>query len=213
MDNYTLWTKHGEPVVLMESDEDDDDDNNNPDLAHLYEVGAFDDEPMDEAKENAAEELPHDELGQVLLDAQKDSEIMKDSKKFEKMLEDHKKLLDPDCKQGHKKLGSTLELLQWKAANGVTDKDFEELLGIRKNMLPEDNELPSSTYEAKRLFDLLDWRYRRFAHVLMTVSSITAMNMRIWMLVLFVMQSGIRSGKMILVMSKKFLLKLCGISL
>jgi hypothetical protein len=54
MDNYTLWTKHGEPGVLMEDDEDDD-DNNNPDLAYLYEAGAFDDEPMEEAEENAAE--------------------------------------------------------------------------------------------------------------------------------------------------------------
>jgi hypothetical protein len=26
MDNYTLWTKHGEPGVLMEDDEEDDDD-------------------------------------------------------------------------------------------------------------------------------------------------------------------------------------------
>jgi hypothetical protein len=56
MDNYTLWTKHDEPGVLME---DDDDDNSNPDLAHLYEASAFDDEPIDEAKEIAAEELPH----------------------------------------------------------------------------------------------------------------------------------------------------------
>jgi hypothetical protein len=44
-----------------------------------------------------------------------------------------------------------LELLQCKAANGVTDKGFEELLGIVKNMLPEGNELPSSTYEEKKV--------------------------------------------------------------
>ena len=68
------------------------------------------------------------------------------------MLEDHKKLLYPDCKQGLKKLGTTLEMLQWKAANGVTDKGFEELLGIVKNMLPEGNELPSTTYEANKVF-------------------------------------------------------------
>jgi hypothetical protein len=53
MDNYTLWTKHGEPGVLMEDDEDADDDYDIPDLAYLYEVGAFDNEPMDEAEENA----------------------------------------------------------------------------------------------------------------------------------------------------------------
>jgi hypothetical protein len=86
----------------------------------------------------------------VLLDAQKDSETVKESKKFQKMSEDHKKLLYPDCKQGHKKLGIILELLQWKAANGITDKGFEELLGIVKNMFPEGNELPSTTYEEKK---------------------------------------------------------------
>ena len=42
-------------------------------------------------------------------------------------------------------------MLQWKAANGVTDKGFEELLGIVKNMLPEGNELSSTTYEAKKV--------------------------------------------------------------
>jgi hypothetical protein len=41
MDNYTLWTKHGEPEVLMEDDEDADDDNNILDLALLYGAGAL----------------------------------------------------------------------------------------------------------------------------------------------------------------------------
>jgi hypothetical protein len=43
------------------------------------------------------------------------------------------------------------KLLQWKAANGITDKGFEGLLGIVKNMLPEGNKLPSTTYEAKKV--------------------------------------------------------------
>jgi hypothetical protein len=98
MNNYTLWSKHVEPGVLMEDDEDADDDNNIPDLAHLYEAGAFDDEPIDKAEENIIEEQPHDELGQVLLDAYKDSDTVKESNKFEKMLDDHKMLLYPDCK-------------------------------------------------------------------------------------------------------------------
>ena len=42
-------------------------------------------------------------------------------------------------------------MLQWKATNGVTNKGFEELLGIVKNMLPEGNELPSTTNEAKKV--------------------------------------------------------------
>jgi hypothetical protein len=48
-------------------------------------------------------------------------------------------------------LDSILELLQWEAANVVTNKRFQELPGIVKNMLPEGNELPSTIYEAKNV--------------------------------------------------------------
>ena len=37
MDNYTLWTKHGEPGVSMEDNEVDNNDDNIPDWAHLCE--------------------------------------------------------------------------------------------------------------------------------------------------------------------------------
>ena len=113
MDNYTLWTKQGEPGVLMQEGEgDDDDDNNIAYWAHLYEAGAFEDEPMDEAEENSAEDESLDELGQILVDAQRNSETLKESKKFEMMLEDHKKVLYPNCKHGLKNLGTTLKMLQ-----------------------------------------------------------------------------------------------------
>ena len=71
--------------------------------------------------------------------------------KFQKLLEDHRKLLYPDCENGLKKLGTTLELLQCKATNGVSDKGFGELLKLVKKMLSKDNELPATTYEAKQL--------------------------------------------------------------
>ena len=41
------------------------------------------------------------------------------------MLEDHKKLLYLNCEGDKKKLGTTLELLQWKAENGVSERDLE----------------------------------------------------------------------------------------
>lgn len=153
MSNYTLWTKHGEPGVLMGDDEEED-DNNIPDWAHLQAAGAFedDDDPMDVTEENVpvvAE--PPDELGRVFVDAQKDSETAKEKFKFEQMLADHKRPLYPGCKEELKKLGTTLEMLKWKAANGVTDKGFGELLKIVKNMLLEGNELPLTTYEAKQM--------------------------------------------------------------
>jgi hypothetical protein len=46
------------------------------------------------------------------------------------MIEDHRKPLYPDCKQSHKKLGTTLEMLQWKAKYGVSDKAFEGMLKL-----------------------------------------------------------------------------------
>jgi hypothetical protein len=41
-------------------------------------------------------------------------------------------------------------MLQWKAKYGVSDKAFEGMLKIVKDKLPENNELPSTTYEAKQ---------------------------------------------------------------
>jgi spore coat polysaccharide biosynthesis predicted glycosyltransferase SpsG len=42
-------------------------------------------------------------------------------------------------------------LLQWKAENGLSDKGFKKLLKMMKKMLPRDNELPASTYKAKKV--------------------------------------------------------------
>ena len=41
---------------MQEGEGDDDDDNNIADWAHLYEAGAFEDEAMDEAEANSAED-------------------------------------------------------------------------------------------------------------------------------------------------------------
>jgi hypothetical protein len=50
--------------------------------------------------------------------------------KFHQMLADHRKLLYPGCAHDLKKLGITLERLQWKATHGVSDKRFGELLKL-----------------------------------------------------------------------------------
>ena len=60
-------------------------------------------------------------------------------------------MLYPCCEDGLKKLGTTLELLQWNVTNGVSDKRFGELLKLVKKMLPKDNELLTTMYEAKQL--------------------------------------------------------------
>ena len=124
---------------------------------------------------------------------------MKEALKFEKMLEDHKRSLFPSCKPEQKKLGTTLEMLKWKATNGVTDKGFGELLKIVKNMLPEGNELPSTTYEAKKMVCPLGLDVQKI-HACPNDCILYRGEYENWKLVLFAAHCGIRSGEMIQVM-------------
>nr|CAH66064.1 OSIGBa0091B08.5 [Oryza sativa] len=92
-----------------------------------------------------------DDLSQMLQEANEDCESEKGAHKLDKMLENHITSLYPGCEQGHKKLDTTLKFLQWKAKNGVSDKTFGDLLKLVKNILPEGNKLPQTTYEAKKI--------------------------------------------------------------
>jgi hypothetical protein len=79
-----------------EEEEEGDDDNNI--IRGFAEYDAFGDTAMGEAKEEvAAEDEPANDLGQAIRDAQRDCESEKEKIKFKHMLEDHKKLLYPNC--------------------------------------------------------------------------------------------------------------------
>ena len=105
MPNYICWTKHGERCVIIEEDKEEGDDDNII-ICGFAEYGAFDDSAMGEAEEEvAAEDEPDDDLGQAIYDAQRECESEKEKIKFERMLEDHKKLLYPTCEEGQKKVG------------------------------------------------------------------------------------------------------------
>ncbi|XP_066160022.1 uncharacterized protein, partial [Oryza sativa Japonica Group] len=146
MPSYNCWTSHGEQGVEMEEDEVEDD--NIPDFAQY--VG-FEGNRTGEEEIAADGNDVADDLGQMLQDAREDCESEKEAHKLDKMLEDHRTSLYPGCEQGHKKLDTTLELLQWKAKNGVSDKAFGDLLKLFKNILPGGNKLPETTYEAKKI--------------------------------------------------------------
>ena len=120
----------------MEDNEEEEDDDNYPMFPE------YGDTAMGEGEEEASDEPPTDDLGRAIVDAQRNCETEKERLKLENMLEDHKKLLYPNCEDGQKKLSTTLELLQWKAQNGLSDKGFGNLLKIIKKMLSRDNVLP-----------------------------------------------------------------------
>ena len=163
MTYYNVWTKHGERRVMIEDNEEEEDDDSynghgfpeyddtttgeeaKPAIQEEAELAMW-----EEAKEEASDE-PADDLGRAIADAKRNCRSEKEKKKLQRMLEDHKKLLYPDCKADKKKLGTTLQLLEWKAENGVSDKEFGKLLVMINNMLPKDNELPESMYEEKKV--------------------------------------------------------------
>ena len=65
--------------------------------------------------------------------------------------EDSEKPLFPGCKPEYTRLSSVLELLKFNASNSWSDKSFTALLGLLADMLPEGNELPKTTYKAKKV--------------------------------------------------------------
>ena len=67
--------------------------------------------------------------------------------KIEKMVKDMKTPLYPGCKKKWTKLFTSLKLPQLMATHHWTDRGFQALL---RDMLPEENEIPMTTYEAKQ---------------------------------------------------------------
>ncbi|KAK1646774.1 hypothetical protein QYE76_064579 [Lolium multiflorum] len=151
MPSYYCWTKHGERGVMMEDNEEEEEDDDGYPNFPEYDDTAEGNEDNEVEDQEAPDEPADDDLGRAISDARRECETEKERLAFDKMIEDHNKLLYPTCEDGHKKLGSTLELLQWKAENGVTDSGFGKLLTIIKRKLPRGNELPASTYEAKKI--------------------------------------------------------------
>ena len=66
----------------------------------------------EEAKEEASYE-PVDDLGRAIADAKRNYESEKERLKLERMLEDHKKMLYPNCQDGNTKLGT-----YWNCCSG-----------------------------------------------------------------------------------------------
>ncbi|XP_037469296.1 uncharacterized protein LOC119341526, partial [Triticum dicoccoides] len=152
MPSYNCWTKHGERGVIMEEDEEGDDFIDESYLAHFGDTFMEDAEGEGEGEgEEEARDETVDDLGRTIADARRRCETEKERENLDRMLEDHRKSLYPGCDDGLKKLGCTLDLLKWKAQAGVADSAFENLLKMLKNMFPKNNELPASTYEAKKV--------------------------------------------------------------
>ena len=88
------------------------------------------------------------------------NEFDENPEKFSSTLRDAEEPLYANCTK-FTKLSAVLKLFNLKASNGWSDKGFSSLLQIFKEMLPDENVLPDSTYKAKKLIRVLSLDYER----------------------------------------------------
>jgi hypothetical protein len=155
MDNYFIWTKHGEtqPGTKSIIDERAKENMGIPyDVCSHHDYGCEDDNGQDDA-DHSDEGFDMEELMRnapnVLLQRRN-----KGFDNFEMLEKASRNLLYEECKwcdKEHLVLWMTFELMKLKATNGWSDTSFSALLELLTKELPKPNGLPSSTYQANKI--------------------------------------------------------------
>jgi hypothetical protein len=155
MDNYFIWSKHGEIQPRTESIIDEREEvNMNANHVYSHHDDGGDQDDVGENDEGLdVEELMHNVAPDVLLQCRN-----KGFNNFEILNKASRYLLYKECKWYHKEhtvLWMTFELLKLKASNEWLDSSFLALLELLSKVLPKPNGLPNSTYIAKKIICLL----------------------------------------------------------
>jgi hypothetical protein len=151
MDNYFIWSKHGETQPMTESIIDErEEENMNVDHVYTHHDDGGDQDDVDENDEGLdAEELMWNVAPDVLLQCRN-----KGFDNFETLNKASGDQLYEECKGCHKEhmvLWMTLELLKLKASNGWSNSSFSALLELLSKVLLKPNGLPTSTNLAKKI--------------------------------------------------------------
>ncbi|XP_071700545.1 uncharacterized protein [Rutidosis leptorrhynchoides] len=101
----------------------------------------------------------HDNLEDMLHDLEHNIDE-NDFDKLQQSFTDSEKPLYAGCTK-FTKLSAILRLVKLKANNNWSDKSFTSLLELLHDMLPEDNELPVSYYQAKKVMCLMGLEVQR----------------------------------------------------
>ncbi|WCJ39818.1 hypothetical protein M5689_020778 [Euphorbia peplus] len=139
MENYTFWFHHGE-------------------RRH----GHSDEEESEEEEEEEDGDNDDDQVEDVVYDLYPDiesnaSEPNGEARKFYRLLNDLDQTLYPGCKTS--KLHTLVKLLYIKSVGRWSNKSFDMLLQVLKEILPNGSTLPESYYEAKRIIKDLGLSY------------------------------------------------------
>ena len=161
MDGYTRWTSHGEEEEVATGEEAEVvplGEEVGVGVGEVVEVEAGHvaslDEPVEEANsESSNEDMVdvHNDLDQMLRDAEGTNLGGTEYDEFLGLLGDSEIPLFPGCKPKHTRLAVALELLKIKASNNWSDTSFTKLLVLLEDILPEGNVLPTTTYKAKKV--------------------------------------------------------------
>ncbi|XP_074373547.1 uncharacterized protein LOC141713881 [Apium graveolens] len=131
--DYTKWIWHGEGIHSENKNKPDDDYGSNRDSTPINKE--------DDEENDMVDEMIHDV----------EDLLMHQPKVLENLVDDSEKLLYPGCTDRFTRLSTTLKLCKLKVKNGWSDKSFTEMLKLLSEMRPPNNELPTSTYEAKKI--------------------------------------------------------------
>jgi hypothetical protein len=155
MDNYFIWSKHGETQPWTESiiDEREEENMNADHVSSHHDDGGDQDDVGENDEGPDVEELMRNVAPDVLLQCRNNG-----FDNVERLNKASRDLLYEECKGCHKEhmvLWMTLELLKLKASNRWSDSSFLALLELLSKVLPKSNGLPTSTYLAKKIICLL----------------------------------------------------------
>jgi hypothetical protein len=159
MDDYICWNKHGEEGVNIRDQAQDAGQRDGQEGLHENDADGeeapcgYEELSDDDVVEIAASPVPTVEnLEEMVRDAFGFDEYSDwQFKRLKQLLVDMKTPLHPSCNERYTRLTGTLKLLQLKAAHHWTDKSFRELLETLIDMFPEGNQMPRTTYEAKKI--------------------------------------------------------------
>jgi hypothetical protein len=155
MDNYFIWSKHGETQPRTESIINErEEENTNADNVYSHHDDGGDQDDVGENDEGLdVEEIMWNVAPDVFLQCRN-----KGFDNFETLNKASRDLLYEECKgcpKEHTVLWMTLELLKLKASNGWSDSSFSALLELLNKVLLKPNGLPTSTYLAKKVICML----------------------------------------------------------
>ncbi|KAD6796350.1 hypothetical protein E3N88_07246 [Mikania micrantha] len=137
MPRYTCWSMHGESL----SNRSISSINSQSDDININDSNFVDDDDNSVDLNDNLSDLLHDIETNIGDD---------DQRKLHDLFDDAEKPLYPGC-ENFSKLNAVLKLFNLKSNYGWSDKSFTDLLVILHDMLPDGNELPISTYQAKKL--------------------------------------------------------------